>query len=82
MFGKRKKQSFFEKLTGSVSLSEDYDAFDDDVVVKTGFSVSKKKRFHQKNLKILVKENFLSTYTKVQMRSLYVPLWQVYVLMA
>ncbi|XKT75133.1 MAG: Hsp20/alpha crystallin family protein [Patescibacteria group bacterium UBA2103] len=30
MFGKKKKQSLFEKLTGSVSLSEDYDAFEDD----------------------------------------------------
>lgn len=31
MFGNnKKKQSLFEKLTGSVSLSEDYDAFDDD----------------------------------------------------
>ena len=27
---KKKKQSLFEKLTGSVSLNEDYDAFDDD----------------------------------------------------
>jgi len=30
MFGKKKKQSLFEKLTGSVSLNEDYDAFEDD----------------------------------------------------
>lgn len=30
MFGNKKKQSLFEKLTGSVSLNEDYDAFDDD----------------------------------------------------
>lgn len=30
MFGKKKKQSLFEKLTGSVSLSEDFDAFEDD----------------------------------------------------
>ena len=31
MFGKKQqKQSLFEKLTGSVSLSEEYDAFDDD----------------------------------------------------
>lgn len=30
MFGKKKKQSLFEKLTGSVSLDEDYDAFEDD----------------------------------------------------
>lgn len=30
MFGNKKKQSLFEKLTGSVSLNEDYDAFEDD----------------------------------------------------
>ena len=32
---KKKKQSLFEKLTGSVSLNEDYDAFDDDFKPET-----------------------------------------------
>lgn len=41
MFGKKKKQSLFEKLTGSVSLSEDYDAFEDDFKPETPTATKK-----------------------------------------
>jgi len=42
MFGKKKKQSLFEKLTGSVSLDEDYDAFEDDFKPQVNTAPAKK----------------------------------------
>lgn len=42
MFNKKKKQSLFEKLTGSVSLDEDFDAFDDDFKPEISKSPAKK----------------------------------------
>tara|TARA_B100000508_G_scaffold60333_1_gene47288 strand:+ start:329088 stop:329615 length:528 start_codon:yes stop_codon:yes gene_type:complete len=43
MFGKKKKQSLFEKLTGSVSLNEDFDAFEDDFKPEIAEEVPTKK---------------------------------------